>query len=55
MMHLPILEPTQWELNNITLVMLTSDHPYKSSSIYDVFKVNVIFPNENGFDDELYK
>ena len=53
LIYLPILEPTQWELNNIIHIMLTSDHPWDPTSINNELEDKVLFPNIYGADDNL--
>ena len=54
LIYLPILEPTQWELNNIIHIMLTSDHPWDPTSIDNELEGKVVFLNRYGADDDLY-
>ena len=54
LIYLPILEPTQWELNNIIQIMLTSDHPWDPTSIDNELEGKVVFLNRYGADDDLY-
>ena len=55
LVYVTLTESTQWDLKNLTRVMLISDHPWDPVSANDELEVNVIFPNRYGVGDELYE
>ena len=54
-MYGPIREPTEWELENLPQVMLTSDASWDPGSINDDLDGQVIFPDEEDIIDDDMK
>ena len=54
-MFAPVQEPTQWELDNLLRVMLTSDAPWDPGQLNDDMDGQVVYSNDDDIiDDDMW-